>query len=64
MVEILLWKKRKEKGLTLRQLEEVTGISKSTLGNIENQMTSPTIDEMEIIANALDCAIDDLYAER
>ncbi len=35
-MKVLINKARKEKGITLRQLEQMTGISKSTLNLIEN----------------------------
>ena len=38
-MEVLTWKARIEKNLTLRELEAITGISKSTLNTIENGLT-------------------------
>jgi transcriptional regulator with XRE-family HTH domain len=43
------------------QLAEKTGIGKSTLNNIENGKTSPTLFQLETIAIALGCHISDLY---
>ena len=34
------WEARTEKGITLKQLEELSGISKTALNNIENGKTS------------------------
>lgn len=39
----------------------MTGISKSTLNNIENEKVSPTIAELEAIAKALNMKITDLF---
>lgn len=39
----------------------MTGISKSTLNNIENGKTSPTLHQLELIAKALNIKISDLY---
>lgn len=47
--------------LTLVQLEALTGISKTTLNNIENGKTSPTLRQLYAIATALDCNVSDLY---
>lgn len=60
-MDVLTWKARTDKNLTLRQLEDLTGISKSTLNNIENGQTSPTLWQLEQIARALDVKISDLY---
>lgn len=60
-VEILTWQARTKKGITLVQLAKLTGISKSTLNNIENSKTSPTLMELEIIAKALGVRITDLF---
>lgn len=60
-MRILLNKLRNERGITLIRLAELSGVSKSTLNNIENGKTSPTIDQMEKIANALGVKIEELY---
>lgn len=60
-MEILTWYARNRKNVTLMELSELTGISKSTLNNIENGKVSPTIEQLEIIAKALGCRISDLY---
>lgn len=39
----------------------MTGVSKSTLNNIENGKTSPTLANLEKIAKGLGCRISDLY---
>lgn len=61
MIRILTWQARSEKGLTLKQLEAMTGIGKTTLNNIENGLVSPALQHMEDIARALNVRISDLY---
>lgn len=60
-MEILTWQARSSKNVTLVKLSGLTGISKSTLNNIENGRVSPTIKQLETIAKALDVRISDLY---
>lgn len=45
MIEILIWERRQERGMTLRQLEERSGISRSTLQRLESGQQSPTLDQ-------------------
>lgn len=47
--------------MTLRRLERETQISRNTLNRIENGLISPRLDDLEKIAEALGCAISDLY---
>ena len=58
---VLTWQARSNKSITLIKLAELTGISKSALNNIENEKVSPTLDELEVIAKALDVRITDLF---
>lgn len=60
-MEVLTWQARNKKNLTLRQLEKMTGISRSTLNTIENGQTSPTLFQLETIAEALQVKISDLF---
>lgn len=60
-MEILTWQARNNKKITLVKLSGLTGISKSTLNNIENGRVSPTIKQLETIAKALGVKISDLY---
>ena len=60
-MKILAWQARKDKKVTLVELAKMTGISKSTLNNIENMKVSPTMAEMEAIAKALNVRIEELY---
>lgn len=61
VMEILTWRARNKKQMTLMELSEKTGISKSTLNNIENEKVSPTIGQLELIAMALDTKITLLF---
>ena len=60
-MRILTWQARIKKNITLVKLSKLSGIGKSTLNNIENEKTSPTMNQMEAIAKALDVKISDLY---
>ena len=60
-MKILTWQARNNKKVTLVKLSKITGISKSTLNNIENEKVSPTIAELEAIAKALGMKIMDLF---
>lgn len=60
-MEILLWNVRTQKGYTLKQLEKLSGVSKSTIDNIENGITSPTLYQLELLAKAIDVKITDLF---
>lgn len=60
-MEILLWNIRTQKGYTLKQLEKLSGVSKSTIDNIENGITSPTLFQLELLAKAIDVKITDLF---
>lgn len=48
---------RKRRGVTLKQVAERTGLSIGYLSNIERDLTSPTVDHLEVIAKALDTAV-------
>ena len=61
MVIIKLWEIRTAKGLKLEAVAAVTGVSKSTLNNIENGKTSTTLANLEKVAKGLGCRISDLY---
>lgn len=60
-MKILTWQARNNKNVTLVKLSQKTGISKSTLNNIENERVYPTIIQLETIAKALDMRISELY---
>lgn len=63
-MQILTWKARTDKNITLRKLESFTGISKSTLNDIENGKRIPTLEQLEKIAIALNVKISDLYESK
>ena len=52
---------RKHRGLTLVELARLSGISKTTLNNIENQKVMPTIAQLETLAKVMDIHITDLF---
>lgn len=49
------------KNISARQLASMTGISKSTINNIANEVYSPTLDTLERLAAVLKVRISDLY---
>lgn len=60
-MKVKVWQIRKAKGITLKQLEKLSGIGKTTINNIENGVTSPTLLQMEKIARAMNVRITDLF---
>ena len=60
-MKLLIYERRIEKEKTLRDLSKLTGITKSTLNNCENGKTSPTIHQLEKIAEVLHIKITDLF---
>ena len=63
-MDIVVWQVRKKRNINLKSLSELTGISKSTLNNIENGRTSPTLKQLELIAIALNVRMGDLYSSK
>lgn len=61
-MDILTWQARTRQSINLVKLSQLTGISKSTLNNIENGRTSPTLRQLEVIAIALNVKITDLFS--
>lgn len=61
---VLTWQARQKKSISLVELEKLTGISKSTLNNIENGITSPTLIQLEAIARALDVKMTELFESK
>lgn len=61
MIIIKLAQIRDLHNISLRELERLCGIGKTTLNNIENGKISPTLFELEQIAAALKIKIEDLY---
>ncbi len=64
MAEIHLWQIREREGISLRKLEEVTEIGKTTLNNIENGKISPTIEQVEKICKALGITFKELFSSK
>ncbi|MBD5529731.1 MAG: helix-turn-helix transcriptional regulator [Lachnospiraceae bacterium] len=60
-MKILVWEVRHDKKISLRQLEELSGVSKTTLNAIGNDKRIPNIVQLEKIAKALGVKISDLY---
>jgi transcriptional regulator with XRE-family HTH domain len=61
MIEVYLWEIRVLRKLTMSKLSALCGLSKSTLSNIESGKTSPTLEQLETLARALNVGINDLY---
>jgi putative transcriptional regulator len=55
-----LWQIRTAKGYSLRELEELSGVSKTTINNIENGKANPTIETLRLLAAALEVELFDL----
>ncbi|MCG8482647.1 MAG: helix-turn-helix domain-containing protein [Clostridia bacterium] len=56
-------KKRKELGLTLKQLSSKIDISISFLSDIENNRSKPSLDRLKEIAEGLECSVSYLLGE-
>lgn len=55
---------RKEKKISIRKLSEMTGLSKSTLSDIENNKSKkPTVDTISRVAKALEVPLADLFEQ-
>ena len=60
-VKTNIWKIRYEKGWSMHELARVTGISKTTLYNYENNNVSPTLENLYKIATTLNVNMEELY---
>lgn len=60
-MKVLIWRVRKSKNISLRVLSAKTGLGRTTLNNFENDKNSPTLRQLESIAQALECKMSDLY---
>lgn len=63
MIKMLIWQQRSKRDITLVELSKMTGISKSTLNNFENEKTSPNLLQLEKISVALKCEITELFQQ-
>lgn len=61
MAKMKLWNIRSERNITIRELANLSGISKSEINNIENERYSPRLSQLEKLAAALDIGIVDLF---
>lgn len=52
---------RNKSNMTLRELEQKSGISRATINNIENNVVNPTVEVICRLAIALDCSPADLF---
>lgn len=60
-MEILISKIKKEKGLSGAELSRRADIPSTTLNELENEIRSPRLEQLEKIAIALNCRITDLF---
>lgn len=63
-MKILTYDARQAAGLTLQELAEKCGIGKTTLNDVENENLSPTLEQLECIAVALDTRITSLFMSK
>ena len=61
VMKILLSEIMYSKNISVRQLSVRSGISRSTIDNIMNEVYSPTMENMELLAKALKVRITDLF---
>ena len=54
---------RKEKGLAQAQLAEVTGINRAMIGRIENKDYMPTVEQLQVLGEALGFEVVDMFME-
>jgi len=54
---------RKKRGLTQEDLAEKTGLSQNFIARLETGTKNPSIDTIEIIANAIGCDIEEIVKE-
>lgn len=54
---------RKEKRYSIMNIRELTGLSKSTISEIENDKSSPTAETLQKIADALEVTVDVFFKE-
>ena len=52
---------REEKGVSLRELAKLAGVSKTQINEIENGQSDPTLKTMCLIAKALNMKIEDIF---
>lgn len=62
-IGIKLKQLRTDKGLTLKQLAEITKLSISFISDIENGRRNPSLENLNILASALDVSSETLISE-
>ena len=63
-MRVYVWEARHQKQLSLVQLAALSGISKTTINDIENEKLSPTLIQLEALAKALDMRMTDLFESK
>lgn len=61
-IEYHLYQIRSDKGISSRKLAELSGVSKSTINNIENNRYEPTLLTICMLAETLNVSPEDLYS--
>ena len=56
-----VWQLRTAKGYSLRELEELSGVSKTIINSIENGRANPTMETLLLLAKALDVELSALF---
>lgn len=57
-----LWELRTSRGMSIRHLSELSGVSKTTINDIENGRHDPTIYTLCLLAVALQVTPESLYS--
>lgn len=63
MIKLKIKEYREQKKLSYRQLEILSGVSRTMISNIEKGKRSPTIDILDRLAQGLRVSIHDLIEE-
>ncbi|MEG0772873.1 helix-turn-helix transcriptional regulator [Clostridium sp.] len=54
---------RNSKGFSIMKVKELTGLSKSTISDLENDKSSPTADTLQKLATALEVPVEEFFKE-
>jgi transcriptional regulator with XRE-family HTH domain len=54
---------RNSKGFSIMKIKELTGLSKSTISDLENDKSSPTADTLQKLATALEVPVEEFFKE-
>lgn len=55
---------RKNKGYSIMKVRELTGLSKSTISDLENDNSSPTAETLQKIASALGVPVEEFFKSK